>query len=141
GYGIYRKQFEAFGSKTIEGWQQLSAEERDMKFGEYFSAGIASSVRAFKTDGQQMSAAISALGAAATSSNVPFAEQLSILGQLQTTMSGSEAATKYRAFLSKATKAGEALNLEFLDANDRLRSMPEILEELRSKYGDTIDDI
>ncbi len=141
GYGIYRKQFEAFGASTVEGWQRLSAEERDIKFGEYFSAGIATSVRAFKTNGQEMSAAISALGATATSANVPFAEQLSILGHLQATMSGSEAATKYRAFLNAASKAGEALSLTFLDANDQLRSMPEILEELRGKYGDTLDAV
>lgn len=141
GYGIYRKQFEAFGSSAVAGWQKLSAEERDIKFGEYFSAGIAASVRAFKTDGQQMSGAISALGAAATSANVPFAEQLSILGQLQATMSGSEAATRYRAFLKGASKAAGDLELEFLDANNQLRSMPEILEELRGKYGDTIDAV
>ncbi|MFH0289507.1 phage tail tape measure protein [Vibrio owensii] len=139
GYGIYRKQFDQFGAQVIDGWEELSAAERDMKFGEYFSAGIASSVQAFKTDGANMSAAISNLGAAATSANVPFAEQLSILGQLQSTMSGSEAATKYRAFLGNAAKAADKLGLEFLDANDNLRSMPEILEELRGKYGDTID--
>jgi len=139
GYGIYRKQFDAFGASTVAGWEKLSAEERDMKFGEYFSAGISASVRAFKTNGQEMSSAISALGATATSANVPFNEQLSILGQLQATMSGSEAATKYRAFLNSASKAGDALGLSFLDANDQLLSMPAILEELRGKYGDTID--
>ena len=141
GYGIYRKQFDQFAAGTIEGWNQLSAEERDIKFGEYFSAGIASSVKAFKTDGQQMSAAISNLGAAATSANVSFAEQLSILGQLQATMSGSEAATKYRAFLTGAAKASDDLGLSFVDANNNLRSMPDILEELRGHYGDTIDAI
>jgi hypothetical protein len=141
GYGIYRKQFDQFGGSVIEGWDALSNSERDAKFGEYFSAGIASSVQAFKTDGAQMSAAISRLGASATSANVPFAEQLSILGMLQATMSGGEASTKYRAFLTNAAKAGDALNLSFLDANDNLRSMPMILEELRGKYGDTIDAV
>lgn len=139
GYGIYRKQFDQFGAATIAGWNALSAAERDMKFGEYFSAGIASSVQAFKTDGENMSAAISNLGAAATSANVSFAEQLSILGQLQATMSGSEAATKYKAFLGSAAGAADKLGLNFLDANNQLMSMPDILAELRSKYGDTID--
>ena len=139
GYGIYRKQFDQFGAGVIQGWNTLSAAERDMKFGEYFSAGIASSVQAFKTDGANMSAAISNLGASATSANVPFAEQLSILGQLQATMSGSEAATKYKAFLSAAAGASGKLGLEFLDVNNQMRSMPQILEELRGKYGDTID--
>lgn len=141
GYGIYRKQFDQFAAGTIEGWEKLSAEEKDIRFGEYFSAGIASSVKAFKTDGQNMSAAISNLGAAATSANVSFAEQLSILGHLQATMSGSEAATKYRAFLTNAAKASDELGLSFIDANNNLRSMPDILSELRGRYGDTIDAI
>ncbi|HHC7130610.1 TPA: phage tail tape measure protein [Vibrio parahaemolyticus] len=139
GYGIYRKQFDQFGATTIAGWNTMSAAERDMKFGEYFSAGIASSVKAFKTNGSEMSSAISNLGATATAANVSFAEQLSILGQLQATMSGSEAATKYKAFLNSAAGAGEKLGLNFLDANNQLLSMPDILAELQGKYGNTID--
>ncbi|EII3108132.1 phage tail tape measure protein [Vibrio parahaemolyticus] len=141
GYGIYNKQFQAFGAKTIDGWEKMSQAEKDAAFGTYFSDGIAASVQQFKTDGSQMQGAISALGAAATSSNVPFAEQLSILGQLQATMSGSEAATKYKSFLNAAAGAGEKLGLSFLDANDQLLSMPEILQELRDKYGETLTDM
>lgn len=139
GFGIYRQQFESFGASTIAGWNKLSAEEKDVKFGEYFSAGISSAVQAFKTDGANMSAAISNLGAAATSANVPFGEQLSILGMLQKTMSGSEAATKYRAFLSSATAASDKLGLSFTDSNNQLLSMPEIIGQLKDKYGETID--
>lgn len=139
GYGIYRRQFDQFGVGVVKGWKSLSAEERDIKFGEYFAAGIAATANLYKTDGPQMAAAISNLGAAATSANVSFAEQLAIMGQLQTTMSGSEAATKYRAFLTGAAGAGEKLGLSFLDAQDNLKGMPDILTELRNKYGDTID--
>lgn len=141
GYGIYNKQFQSFGAKTIKGWDKLTQAEKDAAFGTYFSDGIAASVQQFKTDGGQMQGAISALGAAATSSNIPFAEQLSILGQLQATMSGSEAATKYKSFLNAAAGAGEKLGLSFLDANDQMLSMPDILQELRDKYGETLTDI
>ncbi len=141
GYNIYRDQFNRFGAQTIQGWQGLSAAERDTRFGEYFSAGIAASVQSFKTNGQEMTAAISSLGSAATSANVPFSEQLAILGQLQATMSGSQAATKYAAFLGSAAGAGEKLGLNFLDANDQLKSLPDILSELRSHYGDTLDAV
>jgi TP901 family phage tail tape measure protein len=139
GYGIYRKQFKDFGSSTILGWKDLSNEEKDIKFGEYFSAGIASSVQAFKTDGSNMSNALSTLGANATSAGVSFAEQLSILGQLQKTMSGSEAATKYKAFLGSVSGAGDKLDLQFTDANNQLLNMPKIIGKIKDKYGDTID--
>lgn len=124
GYGIYKDYY-----------SDLS----DIEFGEMFSAGIAKSVQQFKTDGSQMASAIQTLGASATTANVPLEEQLSIMGMLQATMSGSEAGTKYKAFLRSAAKGGEALGLSFLDANNQLLSMPEILDQLRGKFGDTMD--
>jgi TP901 family phage tail tape measure protein len=124
GYGIYKGFYKDLN---------------DMEFGEMFSAGIAKSVQQFKTNGSQMAQSIQTLGASATSSNVPLEEQLSILGMLQATMSGSEAGTKYKAFLRSAAKAGEELGLSFTDANNQLLSMPEILEQLRGKFGDTMD--
>ena len=139
GFGIYRGQFNEFGSSVIEGWENLSDEEKDIKFGEYFSGGFASAVQTFKTTGANMSAAISNLGATATSANVSFEEQLAILGTLQATMSGSEAATKYRAFLGSAAKASDALGLSFMDANNQLLTMPEIIGQIKEKYGETID--
>lgn len=141
GYNIYRDQFSRFAGANIENWDKMSAAERDSRFGEYFSAGIAASVKSFKTNGQEMQSAITSLGSTATSANVPFAEQLSILGQLQATMSGSEAATKYRAFLGSAAGAGEKLGLSFLDVNNQLRSMPDILSELKGRYGETLDAV
>jgi len=124
GYGIYKNFY-----------SDLS----DMEFGEMFSAGIAASVKNFKTTGSGMAQAIQTLGASATSANVPLEEQLSILGMLQATMSGAEAGTKYKAFLRSAVKGGEELGLKFTDANNQLLSMPEILDKLRGKFGETMD--
>lgn len=126
GYGIYKDYY---------------ADMSDLEFGEMFSAGISKSVQQFKTTGSEMAASIESLGASATNANVPLEEQLTILGMLQGTMSGSEAGTKYAAFLASAAKGGEALGLSFLDANNQLKSMPEIIDQLRSKYGETIDAI
>lgn len=142
GYGIYSKQFDKFGAKTIEGWDKLSQEEKDIKFGESFSAGIGSAVQMFKTDGTKMQNAIETLGASATTSNVPFAEQIAILGSMQKSFaSGSEAATAYKGFLTGAVAAQEKLGLEFLDSNNQLKSAPLILDQLKNKYGETLDDM
>ena len=124
GYGIY-KDF----------YSDLS----DMQFAEMFSAGISNSVQIFKSTGSGMAESIKALGASATTAQVPLEEQLAVLGMLQATMSGSEAGTKYRAFLKSAAKGGEELGLKFTDANNQLLSMPEILEILKGKFGETID--
>lgn len=124
GYGIYKDYYKDMS---------------DIEFAEMFSSGISESVKQFKTNGNEMAAAIQTLGASATNAQVPLEEQLSILGMLQATMSGSEAGTKYNAFLRSAAKGGKALGLDFLDANNQLKSMPEILDLLHSKFGDTID--
>ncbi|MBI4800425.1 MAG: phage tail tape measure protein [Desulfarculus sp.] len=126
GYGIYKEQYKALS---------------DMEFGALFSAGIAKAVQDFKTTGPKMQEAIQQLGASATKAQVPLQEQLTILGMLQQTMGGSEAGTKYKAFLKDVAKAGGELGLPFLDANKKLKSLPEILDILRKKYGDTIDEI
>ena len=126
GYGIYKGFYDDMS---------------DLEFGEMFSAGIATAVKNYKTSGSEMASAISALGATATNANVPLEEQLAIMGQLQTTMSGSEAATKYKSFLNQASSAGEKLGLTFLDTNNQLLSMPDILTELKGKYGETIDAV
>ena len=141
GFGIHRKAFGDYANVAIAGFKKMSAEEQDIEFGKYFSAGISKAVQAFKTSGPQMAASISALGAAATSNKVPFEEQLAILGQLQTTMSGSEAATKYRSFLGSATAAGKKLGLSFTDTDNKLLSTADILKQIKSKYGDTLDAI
>ncbi|MEA4933276.1 MAG: phage tail tape measure protein [Lawsonibacter sp.] len=111
----------------------------DLQFGEMFSAGIAQSVKQFKTTGSGMANSIETLGASATTAKVPLEEQLSILGMLQATMGGAEAGTTYKAFLRTAAKGGEELGLKFTDTNNQLLSMPEILDKLRGKFGETMD--
>lgn len=122
GYGIYRNQFNS-----------------DDEFAEKFSAGISKSVEQFRTQGSEMSSFISALGASAEKAGRPLAEVLAIGGQLQTTMTGSEAATRLNAFLRSAVKAGQELGLSFIDANNNLKSIPDIINTIKQKYGEVID--
>lgn len=126
GYSIYKSAY---------------ADMTDQQFGEMFSGAIAKAVQQYRTKGSEMSAAISALGATASTAKVPMEEQLAILGMLQQTMSGSEAATKYKEFIKSAAGAGKALKISFVDANNQLLTMPEILTKLKSKYGDTVDAV
>ncbi|MEF2968361.1 phage tail tape measure protein [Paenibacillus sp. M1] len=126
GYGIY-KDF----------YSDLS----DLDFGEMLSAGLAEAILVFKASGPGMAQAIESLGGSATTAKVPLEEQLAVLGQLMATMSGSEAGTKYNAFVRSAAKAGKTLGLTFTDSNNQLLSMPEILETMRAKYGETLDTI
>ena len=120
GYGIYRDQFNT-----------------DFEFGEKFSSAISASVQAFRTDGADLSAGLSTLGATATKMGVSLAEQLSILGNAKGAFnSSSEAATSYRAFLSGVGKAQEKLGLQFTDSEGKMLPMTQILQKLQDKFGD-----
>lgn len=123
-YGIFKNQAENMGKSA---WV------------EQITGMTAQSVQAFKTTGSEMSAAFTSLGADANSAGIAVNEQMAILGTLQATMSGSEAGTKYSAFLAGVGKAQSALGLTFTDSQGRMLPMVNILTEIRSKYGDVID--
>lgn len=120
-YGIFQKQADVMGKGA---WvEQLTGQ-------------TATAVQMFKTTGQGMSNAFTALGASATSAGVQAAEQIAILGTLQSTMSGGEAGTKYRAFLAGAYGAQEKLGLSFTDSHGRLLPMIDILGRLNARFGE-----
>ncbi len=78
-YGIYQDNANAVGKTQ---WvEQLAGQ-------------TATAVKMFKTNGNEMSGAFTSLGASAQSHGVDMAESMAVLGQLQATMSGSEAGTK-----------------------------------------------
>jgi TP901 family phage tail tape measure protein len=117
-------------------FKPIMGELNDIEWAKAFSGALAQTVAAFKTNGPQMADAIKNVGATAAASNIPLAEQLAILGQLQTTMPGSEAGTLYKAFIMKAAEAGGELGLQFTDASGRLKGVIPILQEIQSRFPD-----
>ncbi|HAS5810809.1 TPA: phage tail tape measure protein [Vibrio cholerae] len=123
-YGIFKNQAEEMGKAA---WVEDVA------------GMTASAVQMFKTTGMEMSSAFTSVGANATAAGIAMSEQMAILGTLQSTMSGSEAGTKYKAFLAGVGGAQDKLNLSFVDAQGRMLPMLDILEKLQGKFGDTLD--
>ncbi len=119
-YGIYQENARAMGKSD---WvEQLAGQ-------------TASAVRMFKTNGTEMSGAFASLGADAQSHGIKMAESMAVLGQLQATMSGSEAGTKYKAFLSGVGNAQKALGIQLTDTTGKLLPMPQVLDRLTQKFG------
>lgn len=106
---------------------------------EQLTGQTALAVQMFKTDGQKMSAAFANLGASATAMGRDLSEQMAVMGTLQATMSGSESATKYKAFLAGVGKAQDELGLKFTDANGDMLGMVDILKAIKGKFGETLD--
>lgn len=122
-YGIFKNQADAMGKS--EWVEQLAGR-------------TALAVQMFKTTGDEMSAAFTGLGANATAAGIEAAEQIAILGTLQATMGGSEAGTKYKAFLAGVGNAQDALGLSFTDSQGNMLGMIEILGKIQGKFGDTL---
>lgn len=123
-YGIFEEDAKALGNAN---WVQEIAGK------------TALAVKMFKTSGDGMSSAFTAVGAAAKSARIDVAEQFAVLGSLQATMSGSEAGTKYKAFLAGVGNAQKALNLQFTDSNGNMLDMVSILNKIKGKFGDTLE--
>ncbi len=77
-------------------------------------------------------------------------EQLTLLGMMQQQMQAGEAGTALRAFATNAARAHEKFSemavtaerpvrVRILDENGQLRAMPDILTDLRARYGETLD--
>ncbi|EKO3518571.1 phage tail tape measure protein [Vibrio fluvialis] len=123
-YGIFKNQAAEMGKGA---WVEEVAGQ------------TALAVQMFKTTGSEMSSAFTSVGANATSAGIAMSEQMAILGTLQSTMSGSEAGTKYKSFLAGVGKAQDKLGLSFIDSQGKMLPMLDILDKLKGKFGDTLD--
>ncbi len=117
-------------------FKPIMSEFSDIEWATAFSGALAQTVGVFKTTGPAMAEAIKNVGATAAASNIPLQEQMAILGQLQTTMPGSEAGTLYKAFVMKAAEAGQELGLSFVDNMGRLKGVLPILQEIKTRFPD-----
>ncbi|EOX4428927.1 phage tail tape measure protein [Vibrio alginolyticus] len=96
----------------------------------------AKSVEMFKTTGQGMSDAFKGVGALGKTHGVAIHEQMAVLGLLQGSMSGSEAGTRYKAFMNGVVKAQGKLGMAFTDSNGKMLPMFDIMSKLRNQFGD-----
>lgn len=127
----------AYGSFKDSLYRGMSDDE----FGATFSAQLAASVQAFKTDGSKMQQAIQAMGSGLAASGVSMSDQLSALGLLQQKMEAGEAGTTLKAIERSAAvaqgrfeKMGVAIKT--LDENGNMRSLPDLLESVQKAFGD-----
>ncbi|MFH4803332.1 phage tail tape measure protein [Vibrio diabolicus] len=96
----------------------------------------AKSVERFKTTGQGMSDAFKGVGALGKTHGVAIQEQMAVLGLLQGSMTGSEAGTRYKAFMNGVVKAQDKLGMSFTDSNGKMLPMFDIMSKLRNQFGE-----
>jgi len=137
GHGIFKRQFSG---------------QSDKAFGGLFSGAITRSVQQFRTTGGGMQQAIQTMGAGPTNLGMPLSEQLTLLGMLQGVMPAGDAGTATKSFATNIVKAhtefaklaadGKNPNLvRLLGKDGMMRSMPDILTDIKKRYGETINAI
>jgi TP901 family phage tail tape measure protein len=100
----------------------------------------ATAVNIFKVEGQGMADAFANLGTNAAGAGIAMNEQMAVLGTLTSSMKGgAEAGTAYRSFLDKVVKSQKDLGLNFLDSQNHMLPMVDILTKIKGKYGDLSD--
>ncbi len=122
-YGIFEQQAKMMGKAN---WV------------EDLAGKTATAVQMFKTTGQGMADAFGAIGANATAAGISMDEQFAVLGQLQATMSGGEAGTKFKSFLAGVGGAQKALGMQFTDSAGNMLPVLTVLEKLKLRYGETL---
>ncbi|EGQ9310757.1 phage tail tape measure protein [Vibrio vulnificus] len=120
-YSVFKDQADLIGK---DNWAQRIA------------GMTAKSVEMFKTTGQGMSDAFKGVGALGKTHGVAIEEQMAVLGLLQGSMSGSEAGTRYKAFLGGVVKAQKELGISFTDSNGKMLPMFDIMNKLRNQFGE-----
>lgn len=119
-----------------------NTDETDFEFGERMSSQVALAVKAFRTDGSDLTLGISNIGAQAQKMGVSLAEELAIIGNAKGAYnSASEAGSSYRAFLVGVSNAQEKLGLTFTDSEGKMLPMVDILKSIKEKYGDSISTL
>lgn len=122
-YGIFEQQAKQMGKAN---WVEDVAGK------------TALAVQLFKTTGQGMADAFGAIGANATAAGISMDEQFAVIGQLQATMSGGEAGTKFKSFLAGVGGAQKALGMKFTDSAGNMLPVLTILDKLKMRYGETM---
>ncbi|MDM5065547.1 phage tail tape measure protein [Aeromonas salmonicida] len=122
-YGIFEQQAKMMGKAN---WV------------EDLAGKTATAVQMFKTTGQGMADAFGAIGANATAAGISMNEQFAVLGQLQATMSGGEAGTKFKSFLAGVGGAQKALGMQFTDSAGNMLPVLTVLDKLKLRYGETL---
>ena len=106
------------------------------KWIEQVTGMTATAVKMFRTTGQDMNEAFKGIGSTGEKLGITMSEQIGILGTLQATMPGSEAGTKYRAFLGNVIEAQNKLGLQFVDSQGKMLPVVQILDKIKGKFGD-----
>lgn len=125
-YGIFQQEADRMGKSK---WIEMMAGQATL------------TANMFKSSGESLSQAFTNLMSTGQSKGVELAEQFAVLGNLQSVMPGGMSGTKYAAFLNGVGKASKKLGLDFLDANNRMLPITDILAKIKKSYGDTIDEV
>ena len=125
-YGIFQQEADRMGKSK---WVEMMAGQATL------------TANMFKSSGESLSQAFTNLMSTGQSKGVELAEQFAVLGNLQSVMPGGMSGTKYAAFLNGVGKASKKLGLDFLDANNRMLPITDILAKIKKSYGDIIDEV
>ncbi len=136
--GDFKGLADLFGTAHAQ-FKDMYSGMSDSDFAGLFGNTLSRAVQMYKTDGAKMQQAMESLGASASIMGISFEEQTAVLGRLQNTMQAGVAGTAFRSFLVNSSKGMTQLGLSTVDAQGKMLAMPDLLEQIKLKYGEAID--
>jgi len=124
-YGIFTAQANRMGKSR---WAEILAGQTDLV------------AKTFHTKSEELAASFTALGNKGVKAGIDAGEQMAVLAALQKDMGGADAGKGYAAILAGAEKAQRRLGMSFKDSQGNMLAMPEILDKIKAKYGDTLTE-
>ncbi|WP_102794294.1 phage tail tape measure protein [Bowmanella denitrificans] len=105
------------------------------KWVEQTAGQTALAVQMYKTTGSKMAQAFENLGKTATNMGFSYAEQLAILGNLQSTTQGGESGTLFTGYLTGMGKAEKALGVALTNTAGKALPLDQALSNILKKFG------
>lgn len=106
-----------------------------VKFFDQLANMNAVAARSFGISAESMAGTIESISSLAKNYSISIPEQLAVMGTLRNEFSESNAVSYYKAFIRDSSKLKD-LGINTLDDKGQMRSMLDILAQVKSKFGD-----
>lgn len=111
------------------------------QFFETFAGRTALLAKNFNTPLEKLQSNLAIGAPAATAAHIGSTEIMTVIALGASQMPGTDAGAAYKSVIENASDAGNSLGVNFDNPQGGIIGMTSLLEKLRQKYGDTLDDL
>lgn len=120
-------------------FDDLAKKTGEKQWGEALIGMTAETSRIFNTDVNKISDGFTKIGAVGERAGVSLSEQFAVIGSLQNLGWDGKKLGGYKDLLTELTAGGNKFGMSFIDAKGAALPLFEVIDKLKTKFGDTLD--